>query len=157
MSKAPRQAATALQYTAYLDDSLILSQYGQWWHNGRPFENRKLADLFSRCVVWDAAQKRYFVQIGAQRATFTVEDTPYFVTAIDTDRSPWQIHLSDGSSEDFIPKHISIGKNDQFYFCVKQGHRARALRSVHQQLLQHAISDCELEISGKRVRLVREE
>ncbi len=149
----PSGPPAEVSYTAFLEGSLTLSRYGEWWQNGRPFQNKKLSDLFSRSVQWDPADSRYYVRIGAQRASFTVEDTAYFVTAFDTTTLPWQILLSDGTQELFDPRCLSMGDENQFYFLVKGGHRARALRPVHQQLLGFAVSDSELEIAGTRVPL----
>ncbi len=140
-------------YTAYLEGSLKLSRTGEWWHNGSPFQNQRLADFFSQHIVWDASAKRYFVQIGAQRATFDCEDTAYFVLHIDESAIPWKLTLSDGTTESFEPDTLVRGKEDQLYCTVHGQHRARLSRAAHQILLRHASSELELTIAGKRYTL----
>ncbi|MBN8550445.1 MAG: DUF1285 domain-containing protein [Deltaproteobacteria bacterium] len=144
-------------YTAYLKGSLKLSKTGEWWHNGQPFENKRVSDLFTRSVVWDPALKEYFVQIGAQRASFDCEDTAFFVTSIDENTSPWTISISDGSSEQLQAQTIEAGAEDQLYCLVHGTHRARLTRAAHQSLLQHVSTDNSLNIEGRLYIIKRAE
>lgn len=145
---------TDIQYTAYLKGSLKLSKHGEWWHNGNPFTNKRLSDLFSRSIVWDKSANEFFVQIGKQRATFTLEDTPFFVLSINDQHVPWKIELSDGTSEILEPKSLVVGDESQIYCRVKGGaFKARFSRSAHQALLGYAGDDNSLLVSGERIIL----
>ncbi len=145
-----------IRYTAYLEGSLKLSKYGEWWHNGVQFQNQRLAELFHRSIVWDEEEQKYFVRIGPQRASFTCEDTAYFVVALDVTKSPWQILLADGSTEVLDPSSLRCGKEDQIYCQVKHTYRARFKRAAYQVLLQHVRDEDTLLIDDKEVRLERE-
>lgn len=140
-------------YTAYLQGSLKLAATGEWRHNGEPFQNQKLSELFSRSIVWDQSAGQYFVQIGQQRAAFDCEDTAYFVLSIDDKEVPWSLHLSDGRTEALRPTTLCSGPENQVYCTVHETHRARLSRPAHQILLQHAVSDDSILIGGAEYRL----
>lgn len=140
-------------YTAFLKGSLKLDSFGMWHHDERPFLNDKLAALFHRSIVWDQESSRYLLQIGRQRAEFDVEDTAWFVLLLEDGGFPWKIVLSDGSTEHFRPDTVSIGGDGQFYHLVKGCHRARFSRPAHQRLLEHACSEREILVNGKRVQI----
>lgn len=81
---------------------------------------------------------QYTLRIGKGRAFFKCEDTAWFVTALKDKTSPWEIILSDGSTEVLNPKSLCIGKTDQIYCIVKGNHLARLKRNVVQQVLEYA-------------------
>ena len=140
-------------YTAYLKGSLKLSKTGEWWHNGQPFQNQKVSDLFTRSLVWDESAAEYFIQIGTQRASFDCEDTAFFITSIDDTVSPWTIAISDGTTETLRGDNIEIGDEQQLYCIVHGSHRARLTRSAHQALLCHVESDSSIVIDGTVYRI----
>lgn len=144
-------------YTAYLDGSLKLDRFGQWWHQGRPFLNVKLSEFFHRSIIWDNELQRYLLQIGAQRATFNCEDTAYFVRQLLDQQCPWQIKLNDQSCETFDAGSLKLGAENQIYCLVKDAkHRARFSREAYQALLPHVIDEFTLNIEGMLIRLNRD-
>jgi hypothetical protein len=142
-------------YTAYLEGSLRLSATGEWWHEGVAFTHPELIALFHRSIVWDAGTKRYLVRIGEGAATFTCEDTAYFVATLLTEQTPWYITLLDGTIEPLDPAMFSLGTDNQIYCRVKGGHRARLTRGAHQNLLCFAIDAETLLIGDVPVKLRR--
>jgi len=143
--------------TAYLEGSLRLSATGEWWHDGVAFTHPELIALFHRSIVWDAPTQRYLVRIGAGAATFTCEDSPYFVAAVITEHTPWRITLLDGSTEPLDPAGIWLGAENQIYCRVKGGHPARLTRGAHQHLLRYAVDAETLMIGAVPVKLRRHE
>jgi len=147
--------ATAVQYTAYLEGSLVLTAQGVWVHNGTPFANQRLSELFSRSVVWDSQHNAYTVRIGAQQACFTCEDTPYFV--MEFDPGTLQLRLSNDSHYSLALDSLRVGSSGQFYcrVAVNPGRQdvARFSRPAHQSLLAHAVDDQHLELAGKVIKL----
>jgi hypothetical protein len=144
------------RYTALLEGSLTLTKHGSWVHEGVPFSNPKVSDLFHRSVVWDTERKCPVVRLGAQQATFTCEDTPYFVAALRTDTMPWRIVLAGGSEEPLVPESISIGNEEQFYCRAKGTFRARFMRAAHQSLLEYVVDENTLRIGEALVHPRRE-
>jgi hypothetical protein len=140
-------------YTAYLTGVLTLSEHGVWHHEGVPFSNQKLSSLFHRSIVWSPTEKSYVVRIGKGQATFTCEDTAYFVSGLNTDAKPWEITLADGAVEELDAHSLHTGEHHQIYCTVKNGHRARFMRNVHQQLLEYAVDESTILVDGKRVLL----
>lgn len=143
-------------YTAYLKGSLKLSKFGEWWHNGVAFQNQKLSALFHRSIIWSEDEKSYFVKIGNNRASFDIEDTPYFVLELQDQVSPWRVLLSDENIEELDLSTLRVGSEDQIYCLVKAGlHQARFSRSAYQALITHAQDEQSLLVEGKRVPLAR--
>ncbi len=141
-------------YTAYLDGSLVLSKYGQWWHKGQPFKNQKLSTFFHRSIIWEPDLKKYMLEIGPQRATFTCEDTAFFVTQLMDQEKPCKIKLADESCEILRADSLRLGAENQIYCRVKNGeHLARFGREAYQALLSHAQSDDTLCLDGQMVLL----
>ena len=141
-------------YTAELSNSLKLSQHGDWFHNEKRFENAKLARLFHKSIQWNEEEKQYFVVIGQQRARFTVEDTAYFISAIEEKEQSWELTLADDSKELLDPKTLSMNQDGQFYCILKSGHRARFMRNTHQFIIQSAVDEKTVLIAGNKVSLI---
>lgn len=149
MSKVEKE----IVYIAQLKGSLELSSEGVWIHNGTPYQNEKLSEMFSRSIIWDEKGGEYLVEIGNQRATFTCHDTAYFVRSIDDNGKDWVLQLSDGTSETLSPTSLEIGANDAIYCIVHQTHKAKFLKSAHQMLAKYVASDNTLNINGQIITL----
>ena len=140
---------TDIVYTAKLEGSLRLSRDGEWFHNEMPFENKKLHDFFLKSVVWDEPAQQYFIEIGAQRATFTHEGYVYFAVSLDDSADPWSLSLSNGRTLALNPQTLASDKNGGIY-CLDGNHKVLVLRAAYQILARHVISDTEIEILGVR-------
>ncbi|MEZ4753200.1 MAG: hypothetical protein R3A13_02695 [Bdellovibrionota bacterium] len=135
-------------YTTDLVKDLTLTKTGEWLHEAKPFENKKLKALFFRSIEWVEAEQKYYLRIGKGRAAFNYEDTVYFVQNIETEKKPWMAKLSDGSREKLNLGSLSIGDSNQLYCLVKGSHKARFSRSSHQLLLEYVVDDEHVEING---------
>lgn len=144
-------------YTAFLEGSLVLSKTGEWWHEGVIFQNERLSGLFHRSIQFDSEHNAYVVRIGAQQATFTCEDTPYFVSALIETPSGPTIRLLDGSEEPLNQESLTVGAESQIYCTVKGGHRARLTRGAHQDLADKAIDESRVRICGQIIELKKHE
>lgn len=140
-------------YTAYLEGSLRLDAHGEWWHNGVRFQNPKVIDLFHRSIVWDASKERYVVRLGAQQATFTMADVPFFVASLLTSEHPWRVSFLDGREEPLRPDSVSMSEGGHFYCVRHDGSKARFTRTAHQVLLQYAVDEHTLLLDGCKVRV----
>jgi len=109
---------------------------GRWYADEDPVLHERLARLFSRYVrrkpsggyeIW--IDERYHADVD-------VEDTPYVVTAVDTDAAGrFTVELNDGTTELLNPDSLLVGVNDVLYCAVKNGaERARFLRPAYYQL-----------------------
>ena len=109
---------------------------GRWYADEDPVVHERLARLFSRYVhrkpgggyeIW--IDERYHADVE-------IEDTPYVVTAVDTDAAEhFTVDLNDGTTEVLNPDSLQVGGNDVLYCRVKDGtERARFLRPAYYQL-----------------------
>jgi len=105
---------------------------GEWYSDGERIDNRRIADLFSRCVRKNP-QGGYMLQMGDERAPLDVEDTPFVVRQVEGDaEGGFTLLLNDGTSEPLDPSTLRSGPDHAFYCRVKQGEcEARLLRPAH--------------------------
>lgn len=140
-------------YTAVMEGSLYLNSGGRWIHDGIEVTHPGLISFLHRSISWDDSLNKYVIRYGKGRATFTYENTVYFVKQIITETDPWQIQLMDDSIESLKPEELAVDNQNRIYCPVKKDHYACLLSSPHQQLLCHAVSDTELAINGKTCTL----
>jgi len=117
---------------------------GEWYSDGERITNRRIADLFSRCVR-RAPDGGYLLQMGDERASLDVDDTPYVVRQIDGDvESGLRVVLNDGSSEALDPRTLRSGEDHALYCRVKQGEfEARLLRPAYYALARFVEVDSD--------------
>lgn len=144
-------------FESYLKGILRLDARGTWHHNGTPFSNPQVRDLFFRSMVWRPDIQEFVIRIGKGEARFDCEDTAFFVTELDTTNLPWQIRLTDGTTEELTPETLATGNENQFYCTLKSGHRARFMRNCHQHLMQFCVSEDSIQIGADLISVKREE
>src|SRR5271154_63601 len=111
---------------------------GNWYVDDERIDNQRIALLFSRSIQ-RAPDGGYFLQVGDEHASITVEDTPYAVKSINGDaRQGFSVVLNDDAVEPLDPATLTIGSDNVLYCRVKQGrYRARFLPPAYYHL-----SDC---------------
>ncbi len=133
-----------------------LDREGRWFHRGEPFTNRKLVDLFNRSVR-PLEGGGFVIQVGREIYPIHVEDTAYFVHAIDLTQSPAVIELSDGTSEPLALETLVYDDRGGFYCLVKSGrYRARFRRNLWHALLDRIVERPDgifLDLGDMSVRL----
>lgn len=140
-------------YTAYLDESLCLAKNGNWYHRGQEFSNQRLAELFHRSISWNEQEGKFFLLIGRERATFKIEDTAYFVRALNDLVDGWTLTLNNGLEEKFAPNRLSLSPDGALCVTLLSGQRARFLSSAYQTFVSHLVSSQEFEMNGKRYKI----
>jgi hypothetical protein len=108
---------------------------GEWYSDGERIANRRIADLFSRCVRKDPSGG-YLLQMGDEKAPLEVEDTPFVVRQIEGDPdSGISVVLNDGSREPLESSSLRSGIDNALYCRVKGGaSEARLLRPAYYAL-----------------------
>ena len=89
---------------------LVLHRNGVWSHEGQPILNRRLRERFDRSVVYLPEEQSYIVQVGRFRGLIEVEETGFFVRAVDLVRG--ELALSDGSREPLEVSTLSLSPLD---------------------------------------------
>jgi hypothetical protein len=99
---------------------------GNWYSDEERIDNPRIALLFSRSIRQNP-DGSYYLQVAEERASITVEDTPYVVKAIEGDvQSDFTIVLNDEEREELDPATLEVGADNVLYCRVKGG-KARAL------------------------------
>ena len=111
---------------------------GNWYTDEERIDNPRIALLFSRSIRRNP-DGSYFLQVGDERASITVEDTPYVVKSVEGDAATgFTVVLNDDEREPLDYGSLEAGADNVLYCRVKNdGFRARFLRSAYYHL-----SDC---------------
>src|SRR5271157_5695563 len=111
---------------------------GNWYSDDERIDNPRIALLFSRSIKRNP-DGSYYLHVAEERASITVEDTPYVVKSVEGDaRAGFRLVLNDDEREPLDPASIEVGPENVLYARVKGGdYRARFLRSAYYHL-----SDC---------------
>ena len=129
-------------FYAIHNSSIRFGRDGRWYADGAPITNPRIARLFSRSVH-RAGDGSYELRIAEERATISVDDTPYVVTAatVDDAGTVW-IDLNDESREALDADSLTVGIADVLYCRVKDGREsARFLRPAYYQLADRIVAD----------------
>lgn len=110
---------------------------GNWYSDDERIDNPRIALLFSRSIRRNP-DGSYMLQVGDERASIAVEDTPYVVKSVEGDAGGFTLVLNDEEREPLDPRSLEVGPDNVLYCRVKGGgFRARFLRSAYYHL-----SDC---------------
>ena len=88
---------------------------GNWYSDEERIDNPRIALLFSRSIRQNP-DGSYYLQVAEERASITVEDTPYVVKAIEGDaQSGFAIVLNDEEREELDPATLEVGPDNVLY------------------------------------------
>lgn len=136
---------------------LVLRHDGTWSHEGVPFSNAKLREVFDRSVRFLPEEGKYVVQIGHFRGEIELEEAGFFVREFDA--LSGEIGLSDRTGERLDVASLSTSPLDGALLCrvkrdlVPAGLPARFSHAAQAELM-NAIEDDEdppaLRVAGTR-------
>ncbi len=115
---------------------------GNWYSDDERIDNPRIALLFSQSIRRNP-DGSYYLQVAEERASITIEDTPYVVKAVEDDElGGFMIILNDESREELSAEALEVGDDNVLYTRVKGGeYRARFLRSAYYHLSDRFESD----------------
>ncbi|MGH7778744.1 MAG: DUF1285 domain-containing protein [Candidatus Binataceae bacterium] len=115
---------------------------GNWYTDEERIDNPRIATLFSQSIR-QSPDGSYFLQVGDERASITVEDTPYVVRTLEDDElGGFLAVLSDNTREELDPATLEVGTDNVLYARVKGGaYRARFLRNAYYHLADRLETD----------------
>lgn len=128
---------------------------GNWYSDDERIDNPRIALLFSKSIKRNP-DGSYYLQVAEERASITVEDTPYVVKSLEDDQlGGFMMMLNDDTRESLVPENLEIGADNVLYAFVKGVEfRARFLRTAYYHLSDCFESDADgrfyLNIRGKR-------
>ena len=108
---------------------------GNWYSDEERIDNPRIALLFSQSIQQNP-DGSYFLQVAEERASITVEDTPFVIKSIEDDgKGGFVLVLNDDTREALAPASLEIGAENVLYARAKGGkHRARFLRPAYYHL-----------------------
>lgn len=137
-------------------EKIVLRKDGVWIADGIEITHDQTRDLFFKSIHWDENEKKYCLKVGYETMFIEVEDTPYFVQALEHPGSRKVVaRLSNFKSEPIVADRISY-ENGNLYFKASDGQRAKFLSAAYYDLLRQLEEDDQyyfLTIEGKRVNL----
>ena len=115
---------------------------GNWYSDDERIDNARIALLFSQSIKRNP-DGSYYLQVAEERASITVEDTPYVVKALEDDELGGLVMvLNDDTREPMDPAALEVGAGNVLYARVKGGDaRARFLRTAYYHLSDRFESD----------------
>jgi len=105
------------------ESSIRLDAAGRFWHEGRQVEHAGLAAAFHSWIRRHPDDGRYILTNGYDWTYFTVEDAPYFVSALRVEAAQIVLILSDGTEAAWDPEATRIGSDSALYATVKRDAR----------------------------------
>ena len=94
-------------FTAISSGQITFGRDGRWYCDGEPITNRAICDLYSRTLIV-APDGTARLELGEDRASVRIEDTPWVVTQVDGDPGTgFAVVLNDGSREPLDPTTLS--------------------------------------------------
>ena len=108
---------------------------GNWYSDEERIDNPRIALLFSRSIRRNP-DGSYMLQVGDERASITIEDTPYVVKSVEGEAAcGFVLVLNDEEREPLDASSLEVGPDNVLYCRVKNGEfRARFLRSAYYHL-----------------------
>lgn len=156
-----------LFHEPFVPDALVLDKEGVWRFHGTPFENQKIAKLFSRSIKFDPEKLEYYLQIGRFSSPFKVEDTPFFVEEVEKVDDTLRFNLNNEECAELNEPVLRVAEEGDLYLPLKDtalrrpGERARFTRHAYMELLtlgnleEHQDSSYVLHIGSLCIRFMK--
>lgn len=122
---------------------IVIKADGTWWHEGTLFRREKLVKLFAG-ILWQE-DGEYYLKTPVEKLRIQVEDTPFFITALDvldqgTEQQQLVFTSSYGDAIVADAEHkLWVEEDEQTaepspYLQVRYGMKGKLSRSVFYQL-----------------------
>lgn len=117
-------------------DSIRLDAFGRWFHQGEPFINLKLANLFHQSL-YRTASGTWFLQIPPYTYPVSVDLTDRFVNKLLDETSTPRARLI-GNPDASTPLDLRTLYTDgnSLIACIVQGSPARLVESAYRDILE---------------------
>jgi uncharacterized protein len=120
-----------------------IDKEGVWYYKGNEMFRKDIVKLFYQNLKRDESGS-YYIHLENDLASLEVEDTAYFVTAVNklgstaAGNERISVHLNDETLEELDCDTLRIGGDNVLYCAVKSaGHKAKFLRSSYYQIAEY--------------------
>jgi len=136
-------------------ETIRLTKQGIWFSDQDEITHEPTKQAFFRSIQQD--KDGYFLKMGSNTKRIEVEDTAYFVVALEGNAGHgYTLQLSDGSREKLVPTSLSY-KLERLVCRVKEGRfEARFLRNPYHEFLHDLKRDEQghfLILGGEKIPL----
>ena len=98
---------------------------GNWYSDDERIDNPRIALLFSQSIRRNP-DGSYYLQVAEERASITVEDTPYVVKKVEDDElGGFVMVLNDETREPLDPAALEVGADNVLYARSRAANIAR--------------------------------
>ncbi len=121
----PEEIREKIESGEFVIDEIILDKDGNWFHNGQPFTNQKIIDLFNRSIHI-TEDGSYALHYDVYTYPIIVEDVPFFISGVRFDGfgdfEKIFINTSDGGTEELDICTLYYRKSNNALYCrIKEG------------------------------------
>lgn len=132
---------------------------GHWYADDERIENPRIALLFSRHLrpAREGEKGEWVIDVGIDRQSVEVEDTPLVVVAVDGDAvAGFRIRTNDGVVEELDASTLEVGAGDVLYCRVQRQERgelrARFARAAYYRVAEAVVADGDRMLLATRGR-----
>ena len=152
----PLDPALAKLETIRRSLDLFLDGQGGWWHDGSPFEHKKIIDVFDRGIEIHPDTQEPIVRIGDRWCYFTAEVTPYIVRRITVGANGVVVRLNTGEEVD-VPEDGLYAQNERIFVALADGRQAvfdRRSQLDVSSLISQDEEELTIELEGRNWKIV---
>lgn len=136
-------------------EKIILKKDATWVADGVEITHEQTREVFFRSIQWDEAEGQHYLEVGYERIFIEVEDTPYFVMALEQRGATLVARLSNHTDEVLAADRLTY-VDGKLYLITSNGLRAKFLSAPFYDLLGNLKEDGGyyfVDINGKRANL----
>lgn len=141
------------------ESEIVLSEKGEWFHQGEPFENPKIIAFFHRAIRKDAGGEYYLYNAYGDKEEnvyFEVEDTAYFVKRVRFDEQKGVFHgkLNNDTEVELDLTTLEEDSRGVMYCRVLEDDRARLDKYALVEISKHAVMEGDVvyvEVGGEKI------
>jgi hypothetical protein len=121
---------------------LTLDRNGRWFNDGAEVRHPKIAEYFSRHLLFDSNLDSFVVAVNDRCVLVSVEDAPFILKSLDLESHPPLGVFNDGLTEELDFHTLMVGIDDSIYLKRSDsGLLARFSRSAQQDFASLVTTD----------------
>jgi hypothetical protein len=140
-------------------EKVVLKKDGTWVADGVEITHEQTQELFYRSIHWDSQEEKYCLKVGYETLFIEIEDTPYFVKAIERKGPEISAFLTNGARIEVAADHLHYS-NNALYLSLEQNQRAKFLSAAYYEILKGLEEDKAnyfLTIAGQKAILAKKD
>lgn len=141
------------------ESEIVLSENGEWFHQGEPFENPKIIAFFHRAIRKDENGAYYLYNAyrdKEEKVYFDVKDTAYFIKDVifDEEKKVFRARINTEAEVELDLKLLEEDKRGVMYCRILDNDRARFTKYALMELSKYAVMEDDkvyIELDGEKI------